>query len=1022
MPGKPPLLPLPLWTVLISALAFVLACLHSQFLHHPDPAGCQPVWMYPSYTKLKAFDQAHTRLADKYGLYLYRDANLQPLDAEFRPDGIPLLFVPGNAGSYRQARSIGSLAAAEALRQGKPAASRLDIYTIDFEEDLSAFHGRTLLDQAEYVNDAIRFILALYNQPDPDHPHPKSVLVVGHSMGGFVARALPALANYVPDSINTLVTLAAPHARPPLAFDASLARVYDLVNTFWRQASSDPLVGRSPVSGIALVSIAGGRLDTLVPGEYGTLADLASPSHGFAAFAYGMANVWTAVDHQAIVWCHQARAALVHALLAVTDATRPGKTRPLEDRMRMFSRYLLSGFEPYEYNRFTERAALLDTLRSGSEEWEEVFPKEKAVDTTGAVNVASGEMIAHRTSPSLFPLPANKNGKLQVFLNSTSAVAVYLCAPVATGSATDMACYETHDDAIPVPFSTAYHTHAAMSGYRFSSGSGDEPPLSAAFLEYDLARDTASRFTHVLVKPHSSVQKAEKDSYTAIVNTHVTSPNVSVAASLFKMALRSVEVKLPGGQATDIEMVGANNPLLSYKVTVTPLDSPDQRQQQHLFSPLVRQYVLEPFESKFHTAVGTAWVSFHGLAAPYVPHGPATRAGTANLHLQIFTPPSVSSPGFVVKIELDWWGSLANLIPRYRTLLIPFGVAVVAAVAWLQVHAYTRTGRVPTFVEGARGLAAAFFHVFLPTLMALHCLLSFGMVRSLVSFLENPLEYLANVTSDEGEYTGGNGFLVGSFGLETILVAPLLVFVSLGATVILHQTITLPMNLIVARLAPRRQPQHLQQEVPTSKLFQELVRPGLGFSVATGFALLLTQFYAPYPLVFTVVVVYMLGLLAHAKYRAAAAPSTNGGNGNSPIVVTVLETLAMLLLWTVPLGVPVVAAWVHTLIEYSPLAPCTSHRSPLALIPIIFLARTMHLAVSTSGSASGFKRVLTQHTKTATGLAAALKAVLVYTAAFALLAGFRKTYFLVPLANLACFFIAGTYTWGCYAASLHPEK
>ena len=59
----------------------------------------------------------------------------------------------------------------------------LDFFTVDFNEDFTAFDGQTMLDQAEYVNEAVRYILSLYLDPrvsgrDPDLPDPTSVVVL----------------------------------------------------------------------------------------------------------------------------------------------------------------------------------------------------------------------------------------------------------------------------------------------------------------------------------------------------------------------------------------------------------------------------------------------------------------------------------------------------------------------------------------------------------------------------------------------------------------------------------------------------------------------------------------------------------------------------------------------------------------------------------------------------------------------------------------------------------------------------
>lgn len=51
---------------------------------------------------------------------------------------------------------------------------------------------------------------------------PTSVAIVGHSMGGLVARALLTLKNFKPELINLLITQATPHVAPVMPLDRYL--------------------------------------------------------------------------------------------------------------------------------------------------------------------------------------------------------------------------------------------------------------------------------------------------------------------------------------------------------------------------------------------------------------------------------------------------------------------------------------------------------------------------------------------------------------------------------------------------------------------------------------------------------------------------------------------------------------------------------------------------------------------------------------------------------------------------------
>ena len=235
----------------------------------------------------------------------------------------------------------------EALKKGT---TSLDFFTVDFNEDFSAFHGQTLFDQAEYVNDAVAYILSLYHDPrrvqrDPSLPDPSSVILIGHSMGGVVARAMLTMPNYQSNSINTIITMSAPHARPPVSVDSDLVRAYARINDYWRQAYLQKWASDNPLWHVTLISIAGGGLDTVVPSDYASLESLMPNTHGFTVFTSGIPNVWTGADHIQTTWCVQLMKAIMRSIFETLDVHRPVQTKPRSERMRIFKRWYLTGME-----------------------------------------------------------------------------------------------------------------------------------------------------------------------------------------------------------------------------------------------------------------------------------------------------------------------------------------------------------------------------------------------------------------------------------------------------------------------------------------------------------------------------------------------------------------------------------------------------------------------------------------------------------------------------------------------------
>jgi glycosylphosphatidylinositol deacylase len=101
-----------------------------------SPQGCRMSWMHPSSVLMKDFDTRWTRLGGRYTLWLYREKHGDaPWDAGLDQigNGVPVIFVPGNAGSFKQVRSIASSASRQFYVQpGRIAAEFTHHKPLDF--------------------------------------------------------------------------------------------------------------------------------------------------------------------------------------------------------------------------------------------------------------------------------------------------------------------------------------------------------------------------------------------------------------------------------------------------------------------------------------------------------------------------------------------------------------------------------------------------------------------------------------------------------------------------------------------------------------------------------------------------------------------------------------------------------------------------------------------------------------------------------------------------------------------------
>lgn len=297
------------WSAVTAFLAVVLLAHVGLSLHRRShaPYQCEMTYMHPSYQHV----EIDGTLSLPYGLFQYADvqAAAPPQDALVR--AIPVLFLPGNGGNYQQVRSLASETIRQAARA--PRQRQLQWYAADFRQERSALDGTLLDRQTAFVVNCLRWLRAKHADQQSGGP-PWRVILVGHSMGGIVARAALAAVAAEPGfdaaEVLAVVTLASPHQRSPAHLQPALAR-------FYRRMRSHP------APAVPVVSIAGGAVDVQVPQELTSLHGLVPEGFAFEASTEQLQGIWAAADHQAIVWCNQLVVKLAALLLDLHAASGP---------------------------------------------------------------------------------------------------------------------------------------------------------------------------------------------------------------------------------------------------------------------------------------------------------------------------------------------------------------------------------------------------------------------------------------------------------------------------------------------------------------------------------------------------------------------------------------------------------------------------------------------------------------------------------------------------------------------------
>ena len=573
----------------------------------------------------------------------------------------------------------------------------MDFFSVDFNEDFSAFHGQTILDQAEYLNDAVAYILSLYHDPrrsqrDSGLPDPSSVILVGHSMGGVVARTMLTMPNYQSNSINTIVTMSAPHARPPVSVDAESVRTYKSINNYWRQAYTQKWANDNPLWHVTLISIAGGGLDIVVPSDFASLESLVPSTHGFTVFTSGIPNVWTGADHIQTTWCVQLMKPIVRSIFNILDVHRPGQTKPRAERMRIFRKWYLTGMEDVmEKSLPHKESSTLLTLEDNSH----------SVMSLGERLVLRDFGRAGKPKAHLLPVPVRNPQRSKRFIllsdqrleepRTTAQIEVLFCSvfPLQHGQSstlfsmnmdlsgdssgsTRLACKNAASDVIRLPAS------GRMSAHPYDKAQ----PLS--YLQYNLEDLTDYHFVAVVDKATESSQGWAITEF----NDRVDS-TIETDLSLRQLLSFGLHLKLPAARPfmTEIKIPALHSSLLAFRLSLGQQACGDDAE---LFTPLLRQYLSEPHESKYFVNVKDANISLHGVA-PFMP--PPLRAQAVNdgVSLQFWSDPTCNS-SIDVSMDVDVPGSMGKLVMRYRMVFAAFPLVVVALVLRKQFKLYDDSG------------------------------------------------------------------------------------------------------------------------------------------------------------------------------------------------------------------------------------------------------------------------------------------------------------------------------------------
>jgi GPI inositol-deacylase len=771
---------------------------------------------------------------------------------------------------------------------------------------------------------------------DVDLPDPTSVIILGHSMGGIVARTMLIMPNYQSNSINTIITMSAPHSRPPVTFDGEIVKIYKDINDHWRRAYSQEWANNNPLWHVTLVSIAGGGLDTVVPSDYASLESLVPETHGFTVFTSTIPTVWTSMDHQAILWCDQFRKVIARAMYDVVDTHRASQTKPRAERMMVFKKWFLTGLEKSAEKTLPHKEpTTLLTLE----------------DNSNAI-IAQGERLVLRQlgetakpKAHLLPIPpqGSPEGKRFTLLTDsildkpgeTGRLEVLFCSvfPLQPGQAgalfsmnmdlsgdstgsTRLACKNAASDVIELPPSTRSARHPFFL-------ENEMPTQPFLYLQYDIEDVADHQFVAIIDKGISRTSHFVIAEFSDLSKFHRTR-NISLRRLLFF----GMTLRLPSSRpmVAEIKIPTLSSSLLSYRLAV---GNQACGEAAELFTPLVRQYMSQPYESKYFVNARQADVSLHGVA-PFLPPPLKHKTEEDGLSFQFWTDPSCDS-SIQVDLSVDIFGSLGKLYMRYRTVFAAFPLLIVALVLRKQFRVYDASG---TFISFSESLDMC-LRQSIPLMLLSLTVMSMSKGSS-GSPGAGTFWRWGNGTASGIDFHQ-NDLLTGTRDPFFWFLIPLIGLVCIGVCTVLHYVaviLTKVLGIMYAFLVAC--PAWLRPDDRRRVLSPAFVPSSPRRRMITAAVLLfLVSTFIPYQFAYLVACLVQL----FTTVRALRVASDIRSNANSNFY-NYAHSILLLMLWVLPINLPILAVWIRNLAVHW-LTPFSSHHNVLSIMPFILLVENL---------------------------------------------------------------------------------
>lgn len=215
------------------------------------------------------------------------------------------------------------------------------------------------------------------------------------------------------------------------------------------------------------------------------------------------------------------------------------------------------------------------------------------------------------------------------------------------------------------------------------------PPFS--YLQFDLSDVFEYQFAAIVEKQNESSRRWAIAEFSSSKASSIT-----VSKGHHQLLVNGLQLTLPSTRPmmTELKIPEVHSTLFAYTLS---MERQECTHHEESFAPMLRQYIAEPYESKYFVNTRGGNINVHGIS-PYMP--PPLRGGGASegLSLQLWSDPTCNST-VEVTLKVDILGSAGKLAMRYRSVFAAFPLLVVLIVIRKQFKVYDVTGVFMSFSE-----------------------------------------------------------------------------------------------------------------------------------------------------------------------------------------------------------------------------------------------------------------------------------------------------------------------------------